>query len=457
MHLTTLFSFASFLTPFALARSWKPSDGCPTTIKTVVSSDPCSYSGSYRCTLSPQFSTMDTVHAALTTCPNISALDLRVTGLGCSEWPDRWNFPFDPAGGEKYPALKSLRLEGYRFDKGAWGREPWEFPKMRYYENWKYDWLWWFPDGRWTGEMASWVWGGRWRTWVRWRMLPVEQRVKSNFGLWLDAMDWSGVEELMIDRISDEVLEKLPGRLQGLKELETTNGSFVEALASNTLTHLEWVGHSEPRDLPAILARQGESLQSLEFRCEELSCPSFAPEFDISILPNMTRNLTHLSINVPRNGTWPLESLQTIASLPHLRSADLYLNLQSKCRRQKPDDYGQRHREWERKYGTNYCTGEDQFQKPFVDKEGAEELFGYMKEKNDGGELTNVTFWVGDWSRPWDGPLYFPPWGEGRSAKVMCSTEDKTGEEGWCVIEAGKEYWKGQRDYPQEWDDEPYL
>lgn len=56
---------------------------------------------------------MDAVHAALSNCPNIETLDLRVTGLGCSEWPDRWDFPFNPTGGEKYPNLASLRLEGY--------------------------------------------------------------------------------------------------------------------------------------------------------------------------------------------------------------------------------------------------------------------------------------------------------------------------------------------------------
>ena len=205
--------------------------------------------------------------------------------------------------------------------------------------------------------------------------------------LWLDAMDWSGVEELMIDGVSDGVLEQLPRRLHGLKKLETTNLSFVEALEDQTLTHLTWIGKSDYNDLSSVLQHQGESLQSLEFRCAELMYQTFTPDFDISILPNMTRNLTHLSINVPRSGTWPLESLKIIASLRQLQSADLWMNIQSNCALQRPDDYTQALRDWQRELGVQYCKGEDQFQRPFLDKEDAEELFEYMRDQKKGNEL----------------------------------------------------------------------
>ncbi|KAF2032887.1 hypothetical protein EK21DRAFT_59970 [Setomelanomma holmii] len=257
----------------------------------------------------------------------------------------------------------------------------------------------------------------------------------------------------MIDRVTDEVTEKLPSRLTALDRLETTNGSFVRALNNNTLAQLTWVGRSHHNDLHYILERQGESLQSLEFRCEEVDCPSFAPDFDIWILPNMTQNLTHLSVNVPRNGTWPLESLQVIASLPHLKSADVWMNIQSPRVQQKEESAIAYTIGWER----DKCKGENQFQRPFVDKAGAEQLFRYMKDNNEGGELSNVTFHVGDWQRPWDGPLYFPPWVEGRRAKVVCTSEAKGQDEGWCVVETGVKYWEDQHaryggDY-DEWDD----
>jgi hypothetical protein len=456
MRLDTLLSIISVLAPLALARPWKLSDGCPSTIKTTVSSDPCSYGeDSYRCTKEPQFSTMETVHLALSKCPNITELDLRVTGLGCSEWPDRYNFPFQPAGGEKYPRLKSLRLEGYQFGKRSWGREAWEIPKIGHYD-WRYDWFWWVPDGTWSGQMATWVWEGHWKTWMQWRTQPQEQREKTNLGLWLDAMDWSGIEELMVVGkwgMTDEVIEKLPSRLPSLTKLEATNVSFINALDNNTLTHLKFVDEYEPHDLSSILEHQGQSLQSLEFRCEELSC-RFTPDFDLdfAILPNKTRNLTHLSINVPRNGTWPLESLQTIASLPHLQSAELYMNIQSECVQQRPEDYGSKRKEWDKEHGAGYCEGEDQFQQPFVDVEGANKMFGHMKEHNPSGELANVTFWVGDWSRPWDGPLYFPDWAEGRRSKVVCKDTKISDAGSSCVVENGAQYWRREDVYSEYWD-----
>jgi len=464
MRVQTALSIGLILSPVALARPWTPSDGCPTTIKTVISSDPCYTLDSYGCKKGPQFTGMDVLHTALLSCPNITDLDLRVTGLGCSEWPNRWNFPFHPAGGDKYPPLKSLRLEGYHFGipgqsaESGWDREAWVFPKP-YYWTTKFsdDLFWWFPDGSWCGQVATWVWKGHWRTWMQWRQQPLEQKEKSNFGLWLDAMDWSNIEDLTIigrREITDEMIEKLPSRLASLTKLETTNAYFINALEKNTLTHLKWIGTSRNCTLPSILEHQGSSLQDLEFRCEELSCRNFGRASDITVLSNMTRNLTHLTINVPRNGTWPFESLQAIASLPHLERADLYMNIQSDCVKQRPSITYNTYEAWEQKHGADYCRGEDQFQRPFVDQVGANELFAYMKESNPSGRLTNVTFWVGDWSRSWDGPLYQPPWAEGRSAKAVCGTEGKTNGDEWCVVEGGHRYWRMRHSYYDGWGDD---
>ncbi|KAF2822473.1 hypothetical protein CC86DRAFT_300976 [Ophiobolus disseminans] len=259
----------------------------------------------------------------------------------------------------------------------------------------------------------------------------------------------------MIDRLTDEVLEKLPARLFSLKKLETTNVSFIDALPNHTLTHLKWVGNIEGVNLSNILNQQGKSLQSLEFRHNELESSIFTSGFDISVLPKMARNLTHVGINIPRNGTWPLESLKTVASLPHLKSADLWMNLQSECRRQKPNGHDRIQRDWEREHGRDVCKDEEQFQQPFVGKEGAEGIFAYMKEHNRVGELEDVTFWVGDWARPWDGPLYFPVWGEGKSSKVECTSAGlKTDDtDGKCVVERGEKYWNWWDEMPQEFYD----
>jgi hypothetical protein len=170
----------------------------------------------------------------------------------------------------------------------------------------------------------------------------------------------------------------------------------------------------------------------------------------------MTRNLTHISINVPRNGTWPLDTLSVIASLPKLRSADIFMNIQSPCAQQRPNRDFIARSEWREKW-MDYCVGEDQFQQPFVNKTGAEMMLMHMKEQREEKglqEMANVTFYVGDWTRGWDGPLYFPEWLEGKAAKVVCMTEGMAKDD-WCVVERGEGYWKdGYRDPYYDDDDD---
>ncbi|KAF1831265.1 hypothetical protein BDW02DRAFT_474822, partial [Decorospora gaudefroyi] len=226
-------------------------------------------------------------------------------------------------------------------------------------------------------------------------------------------------------------------------KLGSTDLSFVQALPNHTLTSLTWVGRSKYTDLPNILKHQGKSLQSLEFRCQELECPRFLPTFDYRILPTHTHNLRHLSANVHRNGTWPLDVLEHIAAIPTLRSADLWMGIQSECRKQY-EDYTNSQRVMEREFGKDYCKGEDQFQKPLLDDTSALKLFKYMRERKIGAGLDEVTIWVGDWTRAWDGPLYFPAWAEGIRAKVVCKAEADVNMKDWCVVEEGKEYWKDE-------------
>jgi hypothetical protein len=420
MRITIIVKLLSILLPFTFARSWNTNDECPSKIKTTVSSDPCKYSTEgYRCSTEPEFDTMEAVHNALKHCPNISSLDLRVTSLGCSEWPERYDFPFTRSVGDKYANLTSLRLEGYNFGK----------PR--------------FVGGVRNKNLVS--------TWLeklsKFSEALRPQRVmqvlkpandKTHLDLWLDAMDWSYVEEFAIDNrdITDEVLAKLPLHLTSLRKLETTNTSFITALPNNTLTHIKSVGPSNTTDLSAILTHQN-SLSSLEFRRPEHAYAPFTTGFDISILPTLAHNLTHIAINIPRNGTWPLETLATIASLPKLESADLYMNIASECTRQRSSSDLFDGRKWYKE-----CLGEEQFQQPFVSREAAEEVFGYMKSVKDGVALRNVTFWVGDWTRGWDGALYLPEWLEGKRARVDCGVEG--GEEealGECKVVTGEEYW----------------
>jgi hypothetical protein len=214
MRIAIILKLLSVIAPFAFARSWTTEDECPTHIKTTVSSDPCDY-GQSSCNDKPEFRNMDAVHTALSNCPNIETLDLRVTGLGCSEWPSRWDFPFDPAGGEKYPNLTSLRLEGYNFRDHPVTIPPQE-SNMDVLSRWYRNLMATYPVSPQSSDQNKTA------------VIPAA----TNLDLWLSAMDFSHLKELKLDPdiISSEVLFKLPPRLKSLQKLETTNTSFITAL-----------------------------------------------------------------------------------------------------------------------------------------------------------------------------------------------------------------------------------
>ena len=94
-------------------RPWIPSDPCPTSITAKIIANPCADD-----ICVPDyfdFTTLESVHSALLTCPNMSSLDLSIDGF-CSTWPDRRNLPFNHLGGERYVDLKVLKLDRYSWD-----------------------------------------------------------------------------------------------------------------------------------------------------------------------------------------------------------------------------------------------------------------------------------------------------------------------------------------------------
>jgi hypothetical protein len=365
---------------------------------------------------------MDAVHAALSHCPNITALDLRVTGLGCSDWPERWDFPLHPWGGETYANLTSLRLEGYKFSgPGETYRFPYVNEQQSIFSQWLY-------------KLMSAV---RLELTEQGFLRPVPN--KTHLDLFTDALDVSLLQHLSLDPITDEMLTKLPPKLSSLTSLESTNSSFICALAPNTLTNLTSVSYRLPStDLPSILSIHGPTLKHLDLRTPERAREPFEADFDAGILPALAPNLVNISLNVPRNGTWPLETLSTLASLHNLTSVHIYTGIQSECAQQRPMQYTSAWIEWRERVG-EVCMHEEQFQKPWVDREVGEELFAYLRREKNGTELRDLTIWVGDWTRRHDGPLYDPDWLEGKRAKVVCRAK---GDEGnMCVVEEGEGYW----------------
>lgn len=55
------------------------------------------------------------------------------------------------------------------------------------------------------------------------------------------------------------------------------------------------------------------------------------------------------------------------------------------------------------------CRGDDRFAKPMVEETTAIELFALLRQLNvqsGAGNLVEVSLHAGDWTRPWDGPMY---------------------------------------------------
>ncbi|KAL6250401.1 hypothetical protein RBB50_002703 [Rhinocladiella similis] len=490
MKLHPPFMITALLTS-VLGRSWTPRDPCPSTIKTLIpgGNDPLDHytdedeetRDSQNCHGPdhdhdhdhPVFPSMSSVHSALTTCPGITSLDLRVTLLGCSEWPDRWNFPFSPSGDDHYPSLTTLRLDGYR----GLAKRPYEESDRS-------------AQG-WIGRMAQ----------MAQRMasslsspssssssstLPETQRNKTNLDLWLDAMDFSQLHTLGLSGMtrSDTTyfLNKTSSHLTSLDHLELDKSSvestlsFLRSLSeSNTsLTRLKWTGlqasdfstrltnltTSSPSaststctsDILSTIVSCQPALQHLDMHTVETlhaTSPTI-PLAQLCSLRDLPR-LAHLSLNLPRNGTWPAETLLSLSSLPNLTSLDLWLDIASPCRRQMPD----RGAPWrdssddDNDGDDTSCKGAAQFQTPYVNEATALDVFSFLRANKAGRPLTNLTLWAGDWSRPWDGPLYTPPWIEGRQAKVTCGVAgaaDATGSDVQedCHLLVGQRYWESR-------------
>lgn len=407
--------------PLVSAR-WDRDSTCPTEIKTTIPNG-----GS-------RYGSMTSVHETLLHCPDITSLDLKVSLRGCSSWPDRWNFPFAHNGNDAYPRLKTLILDGYDFASAEDTRPPWQIP---FHEVNEYE--------LWTTGLLNWLKQGYWMPWLQAQIYgyPPLASPKPNIDLWLGAMDWSTIEELAIDGCKSPkiVAEKLPTLLSSLRKLKSTNRPFIEALPNNTLESLTWIGPHRVGSIQKILERHGRTLQELEFRCDEMECFSMSNKFNMSVFTHMASNLTRLSINIPRNGSWPLESLRFIALLPKLRSLEIYSNLQSECQRQKPSIGSRAAMQHMTEYGASHCTGEDRFQKPLLSEHSAEEIFRFLKQVNNGGQLRNVTFRLGDWTPPWDGPLYQPPWLEHRKVEISCTEQVGTGEGNSCEMIQSLGYW----------------
>ncbi|KAH8176408.1 hypothetical protein LIA77_04826 [Sarocladium implicatum] len=406
------------------------------------------------------YGSMQRLHSLMSNCSSISDLKLRITLLGCSEWPDRWNFPFNQDGTDSFPSRPTrLSLEGYDFAAKEWGSN--QPPKWHHLLP--------GPGALWEWEKAlRWLFGGLAHDWYRMWSLPAEQRHKNNLELWLDAMDFSAVTNLTLhDSLdgaqADAVVKLLPSRLPALRVLNVKGPwaqDFVTALPKHSLSHFTWrsSGLSGTYGIRSPTQSQGEAdgtdaevlgesrealldniwehvggpqLESFEFRDDDgvdgEGPGEILSSHHLRTLAAAAPGIRSLTLDMKRgNYTWPETELELIArELPALESLTLNLELASHCRQQDMNEYGLS--PWDSITGGSFekgCSGEDQFMKPLIDESSASHLFDFIYRANvegGGGKFEKLQLFAGDWSRPWDGPLYFPGWLEGRRAWASCS------------------------------------
>jgi hypothetical protein len=86
--------------------------------------------------------------------------------------------------------------------------------------------------------------------------------------MWIEAMDWSQLEELSINAARSEMVDvgaQLPQRLTNLKTLYLDSLPFVQGPREYQLEKLVWVSKTEAGQLDEIIELQGQNLKSLGY------------------------------------------------------------------------------------------------------------------------------------------------------------------------------------------------
>lgn len=346
------------------------------------------------------FGTMAEAHQILLACPNITSLDIRVSLIGCSQWPDRWNFPFRLAGGDVYPNITSLAIDGFDFLQNDWEDS--------------------LPRGYTPRALLTWANFNGPRKWFSlWRDTPRERRNLTNLQLWLEAMDWTKLESLTLNR--DTYFDKLAApQLKALKSLTVGSGYDITSLITSlpeeaALANFSWGHMWNISSLEPLLTRHGKTLKRLDLHANNGGLPMSSSK--IEAMCNQTPYLEHLSLSLARNGSWPWEALRSLAGLENLVSADIWLELEADCMRHAPA----------REHWRKPCGNDSEFREPRLNASSAMEIYSFILDNTKSSNLANVTFYIGDWGPPWDGPIYDPYWLEGRNGKVECTRESLGG------------------------------
>jgi hypothetical protein len=451
---------ASGATPDTLSEKL-PDPACPSVIRTTVPG------------WSP-FASMKAVHTALETCPDLTTLQLFITGFGCSDWPDRENLPLTPTSNPpiRYlPSLRVLELEGYQFGEILSHRYGFRLtagllPNITINGPSGF-----FPFTIDLG-LSNWfdAWDWRFRNWQQWHSLknvPEDRLRLDNLDLLLEALDTQDIHTLAIKdpctsngecpdlrRLARAVPAlttlTIHGRLGSCygrscrygkcEDSNTTAIPFITSIPPSTsLTNLTWVDgrDTDTASLVAVLERHGPTLEHLQWRTDEFGNsrrPVFTPA-DLATLGRRAPRLKSLTIDLDRNGTaWPLAHLDAIAvSMPRLTNLTIYIPLSS------PEGATAARGGWipsDDSYDPDYnihqgpiLDNDKLFASPRPTTDAVTELFAHLRAAKVGTPLETVQFRAGDWTRSYHGPLrHGSQWLEDRTEWFRCTAPRDGGE-----------------------------
>lgn len=214
-------------------------------------------------------------------------------------------------------------------------------------------------------------------------------------------------------RLSDEKLIFLQS-VPSLESLSIRIGAPYEYNAPPILNRTEFPLHN-------VLPSHGQKLRSLSLTQSESSLPYLRRPMlsleDLSAIRTSCPALTHLGLDIDRNGSWPNSTFDSLTSIESLTSLTLNLEIGADLHR---GDHG--HYDWNPKG----LEGEGPWREPRMSLDVAEKLFRDLMGKKQGRELERLEFGVGDYTEvPYSGPLYLPRWGEGRARKFICETDGR--------------------------------
>jgi hypothetical protein len=153
---------------------------------------------------------------------------VRTAFRGCTEEPNRFNFPFDIGGTDRYASAPVLlSLDGHEFDWSDWSHCQRRFPVSGFW-------------GRFASIISQ---PTSARLCLPYLSLPEDRRDKTPLDLWLEAIDFSRIRTLQLNNtqggytLTEQVVEKLPQKLTSLESLMVHNqiaASFILALPKDS-------------------------------------------------------------------------------------------------------------------------------------------------------------------------------------------------------------------------------